>query len=57
MSWKISCQQDGGTMTGDFKLTSAGTSITGTSMTLMKFQDQTIEIKSDWQGKRTGVCS
>lgn len=56
MSWKISCAQDGGTMTGDFKLVSSGTSVTGSSVMVMKFQDQKFEIKTDWKGRRTGAC-
>lgn len=56
MSWKISCTQDGGTMKGDFQLTSTGTSVTGTSVMVISYDGQSFEIKSDWQGRRTGAC-
>ena len=56
MKWKIVCSEGGGTMTGTGSAISTGASVTGSMNMVMQMAGQTMEIKSEWKGKRVGEC-
>ena len=56
MSWSMSCNTPGGTMTGGGNFTSEGSSGHGNMKMNMNFEGQSFDMNMAWEGKRLGPC-
>ena len=55
-SWTIACPGAGGTMEGQWSITSHGDRIEGEGSMSTEVQGQKIDFNMHWQGHRTGEC-
>ena len=56
MSWRMSCAQEGRTLTGDARFTSTGDAVEGVLKMAFLFDDQRVDFERTWRGKRLGPC-
>jgi hypothetical protein len=57
MSWKVSCSNEGGEMTGSGNVHREGDGIVGGMEMTMSFKGQTMNMNVGWTGKYLGPCS
>ncbi|MDA0822624.1 MAG: DUF3617 family protein [Proteobacteria bacterium] len=57
MSWKVSCSNEGGEMTGNGNVRREGDGIVGGMEMTMSFKGQTMNMNVGWTGKYLGPCS
>ena len=56
MSWKVSCANNGGEMTGEGNVTGSGETLKGGMKMTMIFNGQTMNMAVSWDGKYIGPC-
>ena len=56
MDWKVKCQQEGGEMTGDGRVSSTGDTLQGGMNMKMSFNGQAMDMSVEWTGKHIGAC-
>ena len=56
MSWKVSCSNSGGEMSGAGNVTVSGNTLTGAMKMAMSFNGQTMNMDMSWDGKYLGPC-
>lgn len=56
MSWKVSCSNSGGEMSGVGNVTVSGDTLTGGMKMAMSFNGQQMNMELSWDGKYLGPC-